>query len=117
MASTLRKEGSTAVLELDGKLALGPAVDDFRLKWTEALANGSKDIVVNLRNVPMVDSSGIGSLIRCHSALNAAGGRLKIVAASETVMQAFKVTRLDRVLELYPDEASALSSLGTSAHS
>lgn len=115
MTSKLRRSGTTAILELQGKLSLGPAVDDFRAKWTDALASGSKDIVVNLKEVPMVDSSGIGSLIRCHSAVNAAGGRMKIVGATDTVMQAFKVTRLDRVLELHPDEASALSALAGGA--
>jgi len=111
MASKVRKEGSTAILELDGKLSLGPAVDDFRSKWADALASGAQHIVVNLASVPMVDSSGIGSLIRCHSAVSAAGGKLKVVGASNTVMQAFKVTRLDRVLDLHPDEKSALASL------
>jgi len=111
MASKVRKEGTTAIVEIDGKLSLGPAVDEFRSKWTDALAGGAHDIVVNLAAVPMVDSSGIGSLIRCHSAVSAAGGKLKIVAATNTVMQAFKVTRLDRVLELHADEKSALASL------
>ena len=111
MASKVRNEGTTAIVELDGKLSLGPAVDDFRSKWTDALAGGAHDIVVNLAAVPMVDSSGIGSLIRCHSAVSAAGGKLKIVGASNTVMQAFKVTRLDRVLDLHSDEKSALASL------
>jgi anti-anti-sigma factor len=111
MASKVRNQGTTAIVEIDGKLSLGPAVDEFRSKWTDALAGGAHDIVVNLAAVPMVDSSGIGSLIRCHSAVSAAGGKLKIVAASNTVMQAFKVTRLDRVLDLHTDEKSALASL------
>ena len=111
MTSKVRKEGATAILELDGKLSLGPAVDDFRSKWTDALAGGARHIVVNLAAVPMMDSSGIGSLIRCHSAVSAAGGKLKIVAATNTVLQAFKVTRLDRVLELHTDEKSALAAL------
>ncbi len=111
MSSKVRKEGATAILELDGKLSLGPAVDDFRSKWSDALAGGSQNIVVNLQGVPMVDSSGIGSLIRCHSAVSAAGGKLMIVGATNTVLQAFKVTRLDRVLQLHPDEKSALASL------
>jgi anti-anti-sigma factor len=111
MPAKVRTEGATAILELEGKLALGPAVDDFRSKWTDALASGARHILVNLAAVPMVDSSGIGSLIRCHSAVSAAGGKLKVVGASNTVMQAFKVTRLDRVLDLHTDEKSALASL------
>ena len=111
MSTRLKTQGTTAVLEVEGKLALGDNLDEFRAKWSDALATGVRDLVVNLEKVPMVDSSGIGSLIRCHSAVSAAGGKLKIVAATNTVMQAFKVTRLDRVLDLHADEKSALAAL------
>ena len=111
MPVSLRKLGSVAILELNGKLSLGDSLEEFRAKWSDAVATGAHDLVINLTRVPMVDSSGIGSLIRCHSAVSAAGGKLKIVAASNTVMQAFKVTRLDRVLDLHTDEKSALASL------
>ena len=111
MASKVRNQGTTAIVEIDGKLSLGPAVDEFRSKWTDALAGGAHDIVVNLAAVPMVDSSGIGSLIRCHSAVTAAGGKMKLVGVGEVVRQSFKVTRLDRVFEFHDNEASALADL------
>jgi anti-sigma B factor antagonist len=111
MPVSLRKEGSTAILEIEGKLSLGPSVDEFRAKWTDAVATGSRDLVVNMARVPMVDSSGIGSLIRCHSAVTAKGGKLKLVAVGDVVRQSFKVTRLDRVFEFHESEAAALSNL------
>ncbi len=114
MGTVSRKEGNTAIVSVEGKLSLGPAVDEFRAKWTEALS-GSKDIVINLSGVPMVDSSGIGSLIRCHSAVSSAGGRVKVVVDTETVKSALKVTRLDRVIELHETEASALASFAAAA--
>ena len=110
----MRKEGNTAVIAVEGKLALGPAVDEFRARWTEALA-GSKEIVINLSGVPMVDSSGIGSLIRCHSAVNAAGGRMKVVVDTDTVKSALKVTRLDHVLECHETEGAALAAFAAAA--
>ena len=110
MAVTMRRERATAIIEIEGKLALGSQVDDFRARWSEALAAGAKDVIVNLAATSMVDSSGIGSLIRCHSALQASGGKLKLVGANEVVRQAFKVPRLDRVFEFHPDEQSALSA-------
>ncbi len=115
MSCALRKEGNTAVLTLDGKLSLGPAVEEFRARWSDALSTGSRNIVINLVAVPSLDSSGIGSLIRCHSAVLAAGGKMRLVGAGNVVRQALKVTRLDKVFEFYDTEESALSSLKASA--
>lgn len=103
------------MVDVEGKLAIGAGVDDFRSRWTEALGGGSKVVIVNLTNVPMVDSSGIGTLIRCHSALTSVGGKMKIVGANSVVQHALKVTRLDRIFELHDTEASALASTGASA--
>jgi anti-anti-sigma factor len=66
--------------------------------------------VVNLAKVPIVDSSAIGSLIRCNSTISANGGRLKIVGAADIVRQAFRVTRLDQVFEFHDTEADALGA-------
>jgi len=115
MPVSLRKLGSVAILELNGILSLGDSLEEFRAKWSDAVATGARDLVINLTRVPMVDSSGIGSLIRCHSAVTAAGGKVRLVGVGEMVRQSLKVTRLERVFEFYGDEASALASLGASA--
>jgi len=114
MSTRLKTQGTTAVLEVEGKLALGDNLDEFRAKWSDALASGVRDLVVNLEKVPMVDSSGIGSLIRCHSAITAVGGRLKLASAGEMVRQSFRIMRLDRVFEFYDNEASAMAAIGAS---
>jgi anti-anti-sigma factor len=115
MPVSLRKQGRVGVLSVNGKLALGDSLDEFRSKWADAVATGAHDIIVDFSKVPMVDSSGIGSLIRCHSAVAANGGKLKLVGVNDVVKQSFKTTRLDRVFEFYGDEASALASLSASA--
>jgi anti-sigma B factor antagonist len=115
MAVTMRKQGTVAVLEIEGKLSLGESVDEFRAKWMDAVATGSRNLVLVLSRVPMVDSSGIGSLIRCHSAVTAAGGKLKLVGTGDVVRQSLKVTRLDRVFDFHESESSALNALGTHA--
>src|SRR5258706_10797669 len=110
MGINVRKSGDTAIFDLEGRLALGAPVDEFRNAWTEAMASGSKIIVVNLANVTMVDSSGIGTMIRAHSAVSAGGGKLRIVAANTTVRQAFRITRLDKVFEFHETEETALAA-------
>ena len=111
MSLGTRKEGNVIIFEMEGKLALGPAVDEFRTGWSDALAAGAHHVVVNLTNVPAIDSSGIGSLIRCHSAVVARRGSMKVVGACGVVLQALKLTHVDQLLQFHEDEASALASL------
>jgi anti-sigma B factor antagonist len=111
MAAVIRKHGDIVIVDVDGRLALGGPVDEFRAKWTEALGAGAKELVINLTKVTMVDSSGIGTMIRAHSAIKANGGTLKVVGANTTVRQAFHVTRLDKVFEFHENEESALGTV------
>ena len=112
MSMATRKQGNAVIFDLEGKLGLGPAVDDFRTGWSDALATGSRNVVVNLAHVPLIDSSGIGSLVRCHAAVVAQKGKMKIVGAGGVVRQALKLTKVDQLLEFHENEASALASLG-----
>ncbi len=111
MTTKLRQSGKAAVLEVDGKLKLGESVDQFRTQWSEAINGGAKILVIILGNVPMIDSSGLGSLMRCYSALKAVGGRVKLVGANEVVRQALGVTHLDKLFDFYDNEAAALASI------
>ena len=117
MATKMRKDGGAAVLEVDGKLKMGEAVDQFRAQWTQAVNDGSKFIVVVLTGVPEIDSSGLGSLMRCYSSLKAVGGRVKLVGANEVVRQTLGVTHLDKLFDFYDDEAAALASVPHTAPS
>lgn len=110
MPAQVRKNGDTAIIDLEGRLSIGDAVEAFRKLWTDALAQGAKDLVVNLSDVTMLDSSGIGTMIRCHSAVVSQGGKLRLVNPNSTVRQAFKITRLDSVFEFHESEQSALAA-------
>ena len=99
------------VLDIEGKLKMGEPVDQFRVQWTQAVQNGARVVIINLAQVPMIDSSGVGSLMRCYSALRAAGGRVKLVAANDIVRQTLGVTHLEKLFDFYADEASAIASV------
>jgi len=111
MTTRLRKSGDAAVLEVDGKLKMGEAVDQFRAQWTQAINDGARLLVIVLSGVPVIDSSGLGSLMRCYASLKAVGGRVKLVGANEVVRQTLDVTHLDKLFDFYDDEAAALASI------
>jgi len=113
MATRLRRNGGAAVLEVDGKLKMGEGVDQFRAQWTQAVNNGARFLVIILSGVPVIDSSGLGSLMRCYSSVKAVGGRVKLVGANEMVRQALGVTHLGKLFDFYDNEAAALASIPT----
>ncbi len=109
MPTASRTVGNRVILNLEGKLTVGPEVDEFRTRWSEAVVAGVNEVIVDLSRVRMVDSSGIGSLIRCHSAVSARGGKVRLVGANDMVRHAFRVTRLEKVFEFHDTLEDALS--------
>jgi anti-sigma B factor antagonist len=110
MSAEFRKDGNTGYIKIDGKLSHGPNLDDFRARWTSAVASGCTQIIIDLSKVPTIDSSGMGNLVRCKTAVTSQGGGLKIVGARASVLHALSLTRLDQMFEFFPDEASAANS-------
>lgn len=110
MSAEFRKDGAMAFIVIDGKLAHGPNLDDFRARWTSAVASGCTQIIVDLAKVPSIDSSGLGNLVRCKNAVVQQGGGMRIVGARASVLHALSLTRLDKMFEFFPDEATAAAS-------
>src|SRR5688572_2078169 len=112
MPATIKKLGSTAIIRLEGKLNLGAPVEEFRARWSDALATGMRHVIVDVQAVPAVDSAGLGALVRCHSAVRGNGGKMKLVGAGDLVRNALQLSHLDLVFDLHDDEESAVAALG-----
>jgi len=98
------------VIQLRGQLRLGPAVDELRQAIEEALANGDTRIVINLAEVPMIDSSGIGLLVRFLASTKQRGGSLKLVQPSKFAVQTLRLVGVLNLFEIFNDEEAAVGS-------
>jgi anti-sigma B factor antagonist len=80
----------------------------FKGRLAEIIDEGSLLLLLNLKHVEFVDSSGLGAII---STLRAVGtkGEVKLCHVGEQVMKLLNLTRLDKVLEVYPTEEDALA--------
>lgn len=106
---TARKVGEVTILDIVGPLKMGDAEESFRERVREFLDGGDRKLAINLTSVPEMDSSGIGALVRTHSAAKQAGGRCRLFGAPKRVRQTLRMVRLDSVLDLVEDENTALS--------
>lgn len=107
----VRKTGSAAILELKGALKMGEAEQAFKEQVTQLMESGTRNLAINLADVPELDSSGIGALVRAYTSVKNAGGKCRFFNATKRIKQTLRMVRLDSVLDLVEDEAAALADL------
>jgi anti-anti-sigma factor len=89
-----REDNNKAVLQPAGVEIVAAALPELRSKMREAVAEGVRDLVVDLTDVHMVDPSGIGLLISAHNSLRKVGGKLSVVHASPDILALFQAMRM-----------------------
>jgi anti-sigma B factor antagonist len=110
MKLRVRKVGSAAVVDLSGKLMGGPDADRFKAAVKQLVTEGYKNILVNLADVPWVNSTGLGILIAGYASLKREGGNLKLVNVTDRIQSILMITKLGTIFETYEDEQEALAS-------
>ena len=76
----------------------------------DLVKQGGKKIVLNLRDVSYLDSSGIGELFGCFTTVRSEGGVLKLSNPSQRVHNVLRITKLMTVVDVMEDESTAVDS-------
>lgn len=106
----VRKQADVHLIRLKGDLKIGQPVDELRQVFEELLATDQDRFVVNMQEVPMVDSSGIGVLVRCMTTAKQRGGSMKMVNPSKLTLQTLKMVGLLPLFEVFGEESEALAT-------
>jgi len=106
-----RDENGVAVVDLKGKLTGGPEAETFRDLFTGLAEQGKTNVVVNLKDVDWIASTGIGILMRGYKTVKEADGRFILCHVGDRTQQVFNVLRLHDIFEIVPTEEEALKLL------
>jgi len=98
------------LIRLSGKIMLGAALDRLRENLDDMMDNGANRFLLELAEVPMIDSSGIGLLVRYMTAAKQQGGALKLLNPSKFTVQTLKMIGLLNLFEVFQDQDQAVSS-------
>jgi anti-sigma B factor antagonist len=98
------------VIKLRGKLNLGAALDSTKETINDLLDYGESRQLLDLQEVPMIDSSGIGLLVRYLTAAKQRGGSMKLLNPSKFALQTLKLVRVVNLFEIFEDQQAAVSS-------
>lgn len=108
-SATIRQVGQVSVVEVSGKLT---SLESGALSNSIAqlLKEGRRQILLNLRGLSYLDSSGIGDLVRTYLSVIKRGGEMKVVGLTDRAEEILKITKLYQVFQEFQDERSALQS-------
>lgn len=105
-----REVNGVTVLEIHGKILMGEGDIAIKKKVDELLAENVKNVVLDLADVPYIDSSGLGELIRCYTTMRKASGTLKLANVTERIVDLLTITKLITVFEYFKSVEDAVKS-------
>ena len=106
----IKTQNGVKVVKLKGKLCMGAPLDRFNSDMTEMLANGENKIVLDLEEMPMIDSSGIGALMRHLTAARKGGGAIRLYRPTTFTLQSLKLVSLLNLFSVYNEMPEAVAS-------
>lgn len=112
-----RQVGAVTVFEVPGRLTMGELAGEFAGKVRAALDADHTLLLVDLADVRYIDSTGVGALVGAMSSTRAKGGQFKVCGVPDKVMRLLEATKLAGVLDISPDEPTALASFAASGAS
>ena len=106
-----RIQDGIKIVKLKGRLCMGAALDHFNASMTETLAQGQHKIILDLEEMPTIDSSAIGALMRHLTAAKQGGGAIRLYKPSKFTVQTLKLVSLLKLFATYDDLPEAIASL------
>jgi len=110
-----RAVGDVMVLDLKGKVTMGDGDELLRETVNRLAEKGLKKIVLNLAEVPYVDSVGLGEIVRTYTTVSRQGGSLKLLNLTKRITDLLSITKLLTVFETFDSENEAVQSFSASA--
>ena len=105
-----REREGVAILDLEGRLTAGEDSARLREMLRELAAAGSARVILNLRGVDYIDSTGLGALVIGYTTLKKAGGKLALLNLNRRNIELLVFTKLTTVFEIFSDEQEAVNS-------
>lgn len=115
LTAKTRRVGNVAIVDLSGKVTLGENTGILRDELRSVLAQGNKNIVLNMAGVSYVDSAGLGELVGAYTTATNQGGSVKLLHLQGKMKDLMQITKLYSIFPTFEDEQSAVASFGAGA--
>jgi anti-anti-sigma factor len=103
-----RQAGDVTILDLKGKITIGVGDVALRNAVQEAINGGATKVVINLRDVTTIDSSGVGELVSAFTTATNRGAKLSLANLPSKVSDILQITQLITVFDVFDSEDEAI---------
>ena len=112
MFETSISHNNVPVIRIDGKI-IGGAANALKREMDKQIEQSRGGLVLDMAKVPLLDSTALGIIIATLQFLKKMDEKLVLLNPQHAVINVLQVTRLNMILEVYSDEESATSALGS----
>ena len=110
MELSIREDGRVTIVSVSGDLVIGEPEAAFKREVLRLLEQGKVDLLIDCAAVRVVDSTGLGALVRALTTSQNEGGQTKLLNVGPQLRKLLELTRLDSVFETFEDLERAVSS-------
>ena len=110
MQITERSIGDVMILDVKGKITLGEGDEMLKDKVNSLVNQSQRKIILNLAEVPYLDSAGLGEVVRAYTTVSRQGGSLKLLNLTKRITDLLSITKLLTVFETFESENDAVRS-------
>ena len=111
MSIQISEQDGKVIIALSGKIMGGPEAGQINDKINALIDEDKKKIIIDLKEVEWMNSSGLGILIGAIQTLKNNGGQLVLIHVSDRIENLLRITKLINVFSIKPDIESALAEL------
>ena len=115
MQITERALADVMILDQKGKITLGAGDELLKDKVNSLVNQGQRKIVLNLAEVPYLDSAGLGEVVRAYTTVSRQGGSLKLLNLTKRITDLLSITKLLTVFDTFDSEDEAVRSFSAPA--
>jgi anti-sigma B factor antagonist len=105
-----RRDGTT-ILRIQGVVKLGESARQFSDFLAKVLEEDEGSVLLDFEKIDTLDSTGLGELIGYLQRFEERERRMAIVRPKDRVVALLKLTRLDTLIRIFPDDEAALAYL------
>jgi anti-sigma B factor antagonist len=105
-----RHMDKTTILDISGDIDLAHSTEVRKMVLLEFREKRTPRVILNLRDVNYIDSSGVASLVEGLKASRDVGSRLILFGLSPIAHEVLQLSRLLKIFEIYDTEDLALEA-------
>lgn len=105
-----REREGIEILDLKGRITIGEEDLLLRDELQRLIKSGKRKVILNLQEISLIDSVGVGTLIYARTTLGNLGGGLALVNLKLSHLELFLLLKLEVVFDIYHEELDAVNS-------